>query len=273
MFKRSYVFLGLVLISSIFFSKAGFAISDCRRTVRDMVQSKNSEDRINRIDQEIQQLSQTLENRINREIQQWRKSDDRINQRIQKLQEEEERLLQQKKERILKLMLELVRKNPKIQQKDMAEQLKLPRGEIHLNIKELEKRKWISRIGNRYSGYWKIHGEEPNYLDPNKQIEERILELVRYNPAKITQKDMVEELGLTISKIQQMVQKLEVTGQLLRIGNQLIIPEYFDSTKEKVLELMREKPNITREGIAKELALPITVISQMIYQLQEEGRL
>lgn len=53
-------------------------------------------------------------------------------------------------------ILELIKKDRNITQKIMAEELKLSRGAITLNLKQLKDKNVIERIGSDKKGYWKI---------------------------------------------------------------------------------------------------------------------
>lgn len=53
-------------------------------------------------------------------------------------------------------IMELMKENPNITQKILAEKLKLSRPAITLNIKELKNKNYIERVGSDRKGYWKI---------------------------------------------------------------------------------------------------------------------
>ena len=186
----------------------------------------------------------------------------------------------ERKERILELM----RENPNIKKKEIAEKLELSINTISRSIKELKEKKRLLRIGNSRSGYWQIPREGEEYLDPKEKRKERILELVREN-LNIKKKEIAEKLELSINTISRMIQELKEEGRLSRKGNRLNgywqIPgeerEYLDlrekESKERILELVRENPNIKKKEMAEKLELSINTISRMIQELQEEGRL
>ena len=52
--------------------------------------------------------------------------------------------------------LKLLKENPKLKQKEIAEQLKISEITVKRNIKELKERGYIERIGARKNGYWKV---------------------------------------------------------------------------------------------------------------------
>ena len=52
--------------------------------------------------------------------------------------------------------LKLLKNNPKLKQKEIAEQLKISEITVKRNIKELKERGYIERIGARKNGYWKV---------------------------------------------------------------------------------------------------------------------
>ena len=53
--------------------------------------------------------------------------------------------------------LKLLKNNPKLKQKEIAEQLKISEITVKRNIKELKERGYIERIGARKNGYWKVN--------------------------------------------------------------------------------------------------------------------
>ena len=53
-------------------------------------------------------------------------------------------------------IIELIKENPNITQKILAEKLHLSRPAITLNIKELKNQNYIERVGSDRKGYWKI---------------------------------------------------------------------------------------------------------------------
>ena len=57
---------------------------------------------------------------------------------------------------ILNDTLKLLKNNPKLKQKEIAEQLKISEITVKRNIKELKDRGYIERIGARKNGYWKV---------------------------------------------------------------------------------------------------------------------
>ena len=305
MFKRSYVVFRLVLVSSIFFFKAGFAVSDCRRTVRDMFQSENSEvisstERKERILELVGENPKITQREMAKEP---KLSRDTIKQSIKELKEEG-RLLrigshnqrgywhipvegqeyldpkEERKERIL----ELVSENSNIIYEEMAEKLELSIITISRMIQELKEEGRLLRIGSRRDGYWQIPEEgQQEYLDPKEGRKERILELVSEN-SKITKTEIARELKLSRDRIILSIKDLKEEGRLLRIGGRRDgywqIPvegeEYLDpkeERKERILELVGENQKITQREMAEKLELSIITISRMIQELKEEGRL
>ena len=160
-------------------------------------------------------------------------------------------------------VLELMRENPKITQKEIAEKLELSISTINLRIQELKEEGRISRIGNQLRGHWHAHPEEvQEYLDPKeerKETKERVLELVIENPS-ITIDAMEKELELSIDRINLRIQELKEEGRISRIGGYnwrgyWFIPrerqEYLDP-KEEIKEKI-ENPSITIDAMEKEL--------------------
>ena len=53
-------------------------------------------------------------------------------------------------------ILELVRKEPRISQSRLSEEIGISKRTITKNMNELQRRNVLKRIGNNKSGYWKI---------------------------------------------------------------------------------------------------------------------
>ena len=53
-------------------------------------------------------------------------------------------------------IIELIKKNPSITQKDMAEKLKITRDGVSYNIKKLKENGIIKRIGSTKKGIWEV---------------------------------------------------------------------------------------------------------------------
>ena len=187
------------------------------------------------------------------------------------------------KEEIKERILELMRENSKITVVEIVKKLELSIHRINRSIKELKKEGRLFRIGNQLSGYWEIPGEGQDYLDPQEEIKERILELVREN-SKITGVEIAKELELSISKIYRVIQELKEEERLLRKGSkrdgywqipgeEMEYPDPKEKRKERILELMRENPKITVVEIAEKLELSIHRINLSIKELRKEERL
>ena len=56
----------------------------------------------------------------------------------------------------IKKLLEYLKENPKVTQKELAEYFSVTKRTIERNMNILKKEKIIERVGNNRSGYWKI---------------------------------------------------------------------------------------------------------------------
>ena len=105
-----------------------------------------------------------------------------------------------------------------------------------------------------------------------KERKETILALMNENPL-ITADEMAEKLGLTTRTIYRSIKELKQEGRY-----SIKIQEKRHSTqkeerKQKILDLIKEKPHITQNEIAKKLGLARLTINQSITELKQEGRL
>jgi len=146
---------------------------------------------------------------------------------------------EQKEQTVEDKIIQLIKENPKITQKDMAKALNFKsRSYLTRIINNLKKEGIIERKGSDFNGQWivldVIIGKQTDYRQggqrwtevdkerTNEQkeptIEDKIIQLIKENP-KITQKDMVKALNFkSRSYLARIINKLKKEGRIERTG-------------------------------------------------------
>ena len=123
-----------------------------------------------------------------------------------------------------KMILQLVRRNPQVSRKAMAEEIGISTTAIHRNLARLKEKGILRRVGPARGGYWEVMSfadattEGPEGLAERvAESQEKILQLVRRNP-QVSRKAMAEEIGVSTTAIHRNLAKLKEKGLLRRVG-------------------------------------------------------
>ena len=135
-----------------------------------------------------------------------------------------------------KMILQLVRRNPQVSRKAMAEEIGISTTAIHRNLVRLKEKGILRRVGPARGGYWEVmsfadaetegpeglaervaDGVADGLAERVAESQEKILQLVRRNP-QVSRKAMAEEIGVSTTAIHRNLAKLKEKGLLRRVG-------------------------------------------------------
>ena len=120
-------------------------------------------------------------------------------------------------------ILQLIKENPSITRKVLAETVGISPSAIQKHINHLKNEGLIIRNGGDRDGYWEINnaggqkgGQKGGQNDTGKTID-TILQLIKENPS-ITRKVLAETVGISPSAIQKHINHLKNEGLIIRNG-------------------------------------------------------
>jgi len=140
-----------------------------------------------------------------------------------------------------KKIIMLIKENPYISKKDLAEKIGISITAIDKNIAQLKKKSILRRIGPDKGGYWEVmnsfifYKAEPaeskkkkftgrladrlvdELVDGLAESQKKIIMLIKENPY-ISKKDLAEKIGISITAIDKNIAQLKKKSILRRIG-------------------------------------------------------
>ena len=125
--------------------------------------------------------------------------------------------------RTIDTILQLIKENPSITRKVLAETVGISPSAIQKHINLLKNEGIIIRNGSDRDGYWEINnaggqkgGQKGGQNDAGRTID-TILQLIKENPS-ITRKVLAETVGISPSAIQKHINLLKNEGIIIRNG-------------------------------------------------------
>ncbi|MDP8208834.1 MAG: HTH domain-containing protein [Candidatus Electryonea clarkiae] len=120
-------------------------------------------------------------------------------------------------------IITLVRSNPSISKREMAEQIGTSTTAIDKNIIILKEKGLLKRIGSDRGGHWQeLSSTKPELVEGLVEglveSQQKIITLVRSNPS-ISKREMAEQIGISTTAIDKNIIILKEKGLLKRIGS------------------------------------------------------
>ncbi len=137
-------------------------------------------------------------------------------------------------------------------------------------VNPLPERKFRKRFRKSYLSFLKP------LIDGDK--EKQLIHLVSHFPGLLTEKDLIQRLGLTPQKAKELVEEAVKEGKLLKFEGRFYPPDYLNEIRQNLLKAVEDyhrkfpvSPGINRESLRSSLKLAGELFNSVVEGLIEEG--